>query len=135
MRNFWILACLSIAFVSCQKKWEQKYVEEAKAFTMTCPRNIGDDIWLDSVVFNIETKTLIRYNRVTGETDREEEFLAKQKELKEALLSDVRNSVDSKTMIEHKSNIRFIYTSGSSGKTLLDCTFEPMENGLYGIKQ
>jgi len=135
MKRFWIPICLSILFVSCQKTWEQKCIEEAKEFTMTCPRNIGDDIWLDSVVFNSATKTLIRYNRVTGETDKPEEFIAKQKELKEALLSEVKNSVDTKSMVEHKTNIRLIYISGSSGNTLLDCTFEPMENGQYGIKE
>ena len=135
MKKIWIPIFMSLIFVSCQKTWEQKYVEEAKELTMTCPRSIGEDIWLDSVVFNVESKTLIRYNRVTGEIDNEEEFLAKQNKLKEALLSEVRNSVESKTMIEHKANIRLIYISGSSGKTLLDCTFEPMDNGVYGIME
>ena len=60
MRHFWILACLSIAFVSCQKKWEQKYVEEAKK---RLAANSNYDMTIDNLLMKMWEEINEKYSR------------------------------------------------------------------------
>lgn len=121
-KQFYCLAVLSLLFVSChQKTWEERCAEEAKNYTYThCPQNMGNGIVLDSLTYDAGQNCNTYYYSVHDELDNDSIFQAEAENFKAVLSSQIANSVELKEKKDHGTLLRYVYTSASTGKTLLE---------------
>ena len=62
MKRFFLFFALPLVLFSCQESLEQRAAREAREMTETkCPMPLGDNMFLDSVVFDIPTLTQSQY--------------------------------------------------------------------------
>lgn len=134
---FYILVFfLYISVVSCQQKsWEERCLEDAKVYNFThCPKNIGNGIILDSLVYSVPLNQNTYYYRVTGELDNDSVFAANHKTDIEILQQAINNSIDLKTYKDHHMRFQYVYRSADLSKVYLNVTFSyNKENGIYSI--
>lgn len=116
-----VLALLS----SCQESVLERAAREAREMTETkCPMPVGDNMMLDSVVFDIPSLTQSQYFRVMGALDDEAVFA--DADTKALLLGELRNTPSYRALMERDVAFRYIYRSSQSeGKVLLDLTLTP----------
>ena len=75
MKRFFMFFAASVMLLSCQESIEERAAREARELTETkCPMPVADNLYLDSVVFDIPTLTQSQYFRVTGELDNDSLF-------------------------------------------------------------
>lgn len=119
-----LLAVTALLF-SCQESLLERAAREAREMTETkCPMPVGDNLMLDSVVFDIPTLTQSQYFRVLGSLDDEELF--EDVDAKALLLEELRNTPSYRALMERNVAFRYIYRSSESeDKVLLDLTLMP----------
>lgn len=119
-----LLAVTALLF-SCQESLLERAAREAREMTETkCPMPVGDNLMLDSVVFDIPTLTQSQYFRVLGSLDDEELF--EDVDAKALLLEELRNTPSYRALMERDVAFRYIYRSSESeDKVLLDLTLMP----------
>ncbi len=85
---------------------------------------IGDNMILDSIVFDIPTLTQSQYFRVYGELDSDSVF--ESVDSRSLLVSELQNTPSYKSLMERGVDFRYVYRSSKApGTVLLDLTLTP----------
>ena len=70
MKKVLLMASAVILLASCQESLEERAAREAREVTEAkCPMPIGNNMYLDSIVFDIPSITQTQYFRFTGDSD------------------------------------------------------------------
>ena len=108
---------------SCQESLEERAAREAREVTEAkCPMPVGNNMYMDSVVFDIPSLTQIQYFRFIGDTDNDSMVVAmRDTNLKEALIQELKNTPSYKTLMKRGVNFRYVYRSSKDReKTYFD---------------
>ena len=131
MKKIWVfILATSLGLYSCSfESFDKKCEREAREFTAKqCPRRLDPGTIMDSLTFNVGTRSLQYCYTVDGELDND---LVMQPELlddfREELLKNVINSVDLKQYKEKEITFEYIYFSKATGKKRLHLTFTPKD--------
>lgn len=126
MKKFLLYASALLLLTSCQESWEEKAAREAREVTESkCPMPIGDNMYLDSIVFDIPTLTQTQYFRFTGKEDNDSsaESKVKNNDLKGILVTELKNTPSYKVLINKGITFRYLYGStANTEKTYIDIT-------------
>lgn len=116
MRKIILFAALAIGFAACQESLEEQAARQAKKFTAEkCPMQMEMQV-MDSMVFDVPTRTLQKFYRLTGEADREDlEF----DRLRQALIDELRNEPSYRIYRERGFNFQYTYRSESNPEKVL----------------
>ena len=125
MKKFFLLATALLLLTSCQESLEERAAREAREVTESkCPMPLGDTMYLDSIVFDIPTLTQTQYFRFTGIKDNDSTVATmKEANLKDVLVTELKNTPSYKTLMKRGVNFRYIYRSTlDPQKTYIDIT-------------
>ena len=118
MKNLITFALAAIVFAACQESLEEKAAQEAKMYTQkNCPAMIGENLRMDSLTFEISTRTLHYYYTLSGIAD--SVGLLDEETARGSLLNELKNTT---SMMAYKgAGYRFAYTyhSQKNPKTIL----------------
>ena len=126
MKNILLFATALLLLTSCQESLEERAAREAREVTESkCPMPIGDNMYLDSIVFDIPTLTQTQYFRFTGNSDNDStvENIVSNNDLKGTLVKELKNTPSYKALMN--KGISFRYIDGSTAepeKTYIDIT-------------
>ena len=125
MKKIYLFLTFASLLVACQESLEERAAREARVMTETkCPMPIGDNMFLDSVVFDIPTLTQTQYFRVYGELDNDSVFGSF--DINTLLLNELKNSPSYKALIDRGVDFRYVYRSTADPNVvLLDTTLTP----------
>lgn len=117
-----VIGLLALMFASChQETLEERTQRECQEITRRrCPENQGNGAILDSLVFDMESHTLIHYYRLSGESDNEANAIANKAKLDDTMVTAIRQNMDYKRVKEAGYSFRFIARSDSSGRVIYD---------------
>ncbi|UKK63891.1 hypothetical protein L6473_08620 [Prevotella communis] len=126
MKNILLFATALLLLTSCQESLEEKAAREAREVTVSkCPMPIGDNMYLDSIVFDIPTLTQTQYFRFTGNSDNDStvENIVSNNDLKGTLVKELKNTPSYKALMNKGISFRYIYGSTAEPeKTYIDIT-------------
>lgn len=126
MKNILLLATALLLLTSCQESLEERAAREAREVTESkCPMPIGDNMYLDSIVFDIPTLTQTQYFRFTGNSDNDStvENIVSNNDLKGTLVKELKNTPSYKALMNKGISFRYIYGSTAEPeKTYIDIT-------------
>ena len=126
MKKFLLFATAFLLLTSCQESLEERAAREAREVTETkCPMPIGDNMYLDSIVFDIPTLTQTQYFRFTGNSDNDStvENIVSNNDLKGTLVKELKNTPSYKALMNKGISFRYIYGSTAEPeKTYIDIT-------------
>ena len=125
MKRFFLCFAATLLLVSCQESIEERAAREAREMTVTkCPMPVGDNLFLDSVVFDIPTLTQSQYFRVRGELDNDSLF--NTVDSRTLLLNELQNTPSYRALMERGVAFHYIYHSTKSpSKVMLELTLTP----------
>lgn len=125
MKRFLLFFAASFILLSCQESMEERAAREAREMTQTrCPMPVGDNMFLDSVVFDIPSLTQTQYFRVFGELDNDSLF--DTVDSRTLLLNELKNTPGYRALMGRGVNFRYIYNSTKSpSKVILELTLTP----------
>lgn len=124
--KIWCLAVLCLTLASCgRKSIDEQFEENARQESQQmCPRKIDDCTMLDSIAYDIKTRTQNHYYTFSDMMDDEsiftDNFLA---DIRESMLKNLRNEIKLKKQMEAGISFGYHYRSASTGKTLLKIIF------------
>jgi hypothetical protein len=127
MKKIFLMVASIILLSACQESLEERAAREAREVTESkCPMPIGNNMYLDSVVFNIPTLTQTQYFRFIGDTDNDSVVVAfEQNNIKETLVKELKNTPNYKALMERGASFRYIYRSTKKPETTyLDITIK-----------
>ena len=118
IKKLFILAITAFILVSCQESLEERAAREAREVTEEkCPMPVGDNMYMDSIVFDIPSLTQTQYFRFIGNTDNDSMVIAmRDADLKGALIQELKNTPTYKTLIKRGANFRYVYRSTKKKK-------------------
>ena len=116
MKKILLFACLLTGLVSCQESLEEQAARQARKFTAEkCPMQMEMQV-MDSMVFDVNTRTLQKYYRLTGQADRSDlEF----DRLRQALIEELQNEPSYRVYRERGFNFQYIYRSEKNPDVVL----------------
>ena len=125
MKKIYLFLTFTFLLAACQESLEERAAREARVMTETkCPMPIGDNMLLDSVVFDIPTLTQTQYFRIYGDLDNDSLF--ESVDTHTLLLNELKNSPSYKALIERGIDFRYVYHSTANPDViLLDLTLTP----------
>jgi hypothetical protein len=125
MKKVLLVASAILLLASCQESLEERAAREAREVTETqCPKPVGNNLLLDSIVFDIPTLTQTQYFRFTGETDNDSVISDIMKtDVKGTLIYELKNTANYKPLLGRGVCFRYIYRSNQNPeKTYIDIT-------------
>ena len=126
MKKYILFVFSVLMLVSCQESMEERAAREAREVTESkCPMPIGDNMYLDSIVFDIPTLTQTQYFRFTGNSDNDStvENIVSNNDLKGTLVKELKNTPSYKALMNKGISFRYIYGSTAEPeKTYIDIT-------------
>ena len=119
-----ILAFASV-LTACQESLEERAAREARDITeRKCPMPIGENMFLDSIVFDIPSLTQSQYFHVNGELD--DDSLFATVDTYSLLLSELKNTPSYRSLMEKGVDFRYVYRSTKDPDVvLLELTLTP----------
>ena len=121
------LAIAAMALMACQESLEEKAAQEARQYTRkNCPAKMDDNLTIDSLAFEAETRTLHYYYTITGKAD--SVGLLNAETARQALLSELKNTTS--MMAYKEAGYRFAYTYHSQknpSTILFQAVFSPKD--------
>ena len=122
MKRIFMFFAVSAMLLSCQESLEERAAREARVMTETkCPMPVSDNLYLDSVVFDIPTLTQSQYFRVKGDLD--DDSLFKTVDSRTLLLNELKNTPGYRALRERGVAFRYVYHSTKSpSKVMLELT-------------
>ena len=124
MKKIISLFICSILIMSCQQSFDERCKQKAIEQTANnCPQKIGEGIVMDSLTYNIESKTMSYYYSLSKEHINEESLRKNIAKFRESLLTSIVSSVELRSMKEHSVNFCYIYRYSDSGKEVLRVLF------------
>ena len=129
MKRFFVIFAASAVLLSCQESMEKRAAREAREMTETkCPMPVGDNLYLDSVVFDIPTLTQSQYVRVYGNLDNDSLF--EMTDSRTLLIQELKNTPGYRALMKRGVNFRYVYHSTKSpSKVMLELTLTPEDYG------
>ena len=127
MKKYFLLVSSVILLSACQESLEERAAREAREVTETkCPMPVGNNMYLDSVVFSIPTLTQTQYFRFTGDTDNDSVTTVLQDaDVKTTLVQELKNTPNYKALMSRGANFRYVYRSTKNPETIyLDITIK-----------
>lgn len=123
MKNIMFLFVAVTLLTACQESLEERAAREARELTEDkCPMPIGNNMMLDSVVFDIPTLTQSQYFRFTGDNDNDSVVFALQ-DAKSLLVSELKSMPSYKPLMNKGVSFRYVYRSNKNPeKTYLEMT-------------
>ena len=126
MKKILLFTTALLLLTACQESLEEKDAREAREVTESkCPMPIGDNMYLDSIVFDIPTLTQTQYFRFTGNSDNDStvENIVSNNDLKGTLVKELKNTPSYKALMNKGISFRYIYGSTAEPeKTYIDIT-------------
>lgn len=125
MKKVLLMASAIIMLMSCQESLEERAAREAREVTEAkCPMPVGNNMYLDSIVFDIPTLTQTQYFRFTGDTDNDSVVTALENaDIKGTLVRELKNTANYKPLLKRGVSFRYVYRSSkNTEKTYLDVT-------------
>ena len=125
MKKIFLMISAIILMTACQESLEERAAREAREVTESkCPMPVGNNLYLDSIVFNIPTHTPTQYFRFVGDTDNDSvTTVLKGNDVKGTLVQELKNTPNYKALREHGVSFRYIYRSTKNPETTyLDIT-------------
>ena len=124
-----LMASLAFIATACQESLEERAAREAREMTETkCPIPVGDNLLLDSVVFDIPSLTQSQYFSVQGALD--DDSLLNTVDTRALLLDELRNAPSYRPLMERGVAFHYVYYSSSApGRVLLEQTLTPVDYG------
>ena len=125
MKKLLLMAAALLMLTSCQETLEERAAREAREVTEgKCPMPVGNNMYLDSIVFSIPALTQTQYFRFVGDTDNDSVvMLFKQTDIKGTLVKELKNTPNYKSLMERGVNFRYVYRSTKNPeKVYLDVT-------------
>lgn len=125
MRRIFTILAFATVVTACQESLEKRAAREAREITETkCPMPIGENMFLDSIVFDIPTLTQSQYFRVFGELDSDSVF--EMVDTRGLLLSELLNTPSYRPLMEKDVDFRYVYRSTKDPDVvLLELTLTP----------
>ncbi len=110
-------------FTACQESLEERAAREAREVTENkCPMPVGDNMMLDSIVFDIPTLTQSQYFRFIGDNDNDSVVYALQ-DAKRILVAELKSTPTYRSLMNKGVSFRYVYRSNKNPeKTYLDIT-------------
>ena len=127
MKKIFLMVASIILLSACQESLEERAAREAREVTESkCPMPIGNNMYLDSVVFNIPTLTQTQYFRFIGDTDNDSvATVLKETDVKGTLVQELKNTPNYKALMGRGANFRYVYRSTKNPETIyLDITIK-----------
>ena len=122
-----LLPLMALAVSGCgRKSIDEQFAEGARQETQQmCPRKMDDCTTLDSIVYDIPTRTQIHYYTFSGQMDDKsiftENFTA---DIRETMLKSLRNEIKLKKQMDAGISFAYIYRSEKQkGRTIFELTF------------
>ena len=122
LKTFLLLAA-AVMFTACQESLEERAAREAREVTENkCPMPVGDNMMLDSIVFDIPTLTQSQYFRFIGDNDNDSVVYALQ-DAKRILVAELKSTPTYRSLMNKGVSFRYVYRSNKNPeKTYLDIT-------------
>lgn len=99
MKNFLIILSVFALFASCQQSLEDRAAKEMAEYTRkNCPTPVVNNENVDSATFEPSTRTVHYYYKLHGEIDNAAIIAKHRKEMRAALLNDLRSETKSKRL-------------------------------------
>ena len=127
--------CLGIILCFCACKRETKderFKREFEQFTLKeCPKFIDPTTRMDSICYDIESRTLTEYYTVKDQLDIDSIYADKEliTNFRESMLNLLKGSIQFKAYKDEGVTFRYIYRSITTGKTRLELTFTREDYG------
>jgi len=123
MKKTFLLLAAAVMFTACQESLEERAAREAREVTEDkCPMPVGDNMMLDSIVFDIPTLTQSQYFRFIGDNDNDSVVYALQ-DAKRILVAELKSTPTYRSLMNKGVSFRYIYRSNKNPeKTYLDIT-------------
>ncbi len=122
-----LLLFASLLCVCCGNRFDERCLAETRKFTdEQCPRQIDPATRLDSMIYELESRTISYNYTVSGELDNDTLLASDNTEsFKEALTLDIIKSIELKPYKEERVNFCYRYYSQTSGRLLMEKTITP----------
>ena len=125
-----LLIFILIALTGCKKQTlEERIYQEARQFTLkNCPKTIDQFTTLDSCTFSIVKRSYYYNYTFTDNLDIDSLYTQElYDKFREQLLSDIKNSIQLKTLKDAGISFCYRYHSARSGKILMLQKFTPKD--------
>lgn len=120
---------MSLVLMGCQESLDEKAAKEAELYTKkNCPAQIAENLTMDSLTFESQTRTLHYYYTITGAAD--SVGLLNPETARSALLTELKNTTS--MMAYKKAGYSFAYTYHSKrqrGTKLFETVFKASDYG------
>ncbi len=119
---------LILALTSCHKQtFDERVLSDVENFNKKeAPKRADEVTILDSLQYDVESKTVIYFHTLEGNADNEElltEYVKKKQY--EGLLKNLKGSIQLKPYKEQGLNFEYRYYSKKSGKLIMSYNFTP----------
>ncbi len=118
-----------VLLTACQKPLDQRIADEAKQWTETnCPKTIDAVTRMDSMTYDIPSKTVQYWYTASGEADNAfywQQMNANSVLRKKQIADQLRVNTEVKELVEHQCNFQYIYHSASTGAKLYSLLVTP----------
>ena len=124
MRKTLLTVMAALLLTACQETLEEKAAKEAEIYTKkNCPARIADNLTMDSLTYEQQTRTLHYYYTITGAAD--SVGLLNPETARSALLTELKNTTS--MMAYKEAGFAFAYTYHSQrprGTVLYETVFK-----------
>lgn len=128
MKKILSLFLCSWLLTSCQQSFDERCKQRAIEQTANnCPQKIGEGVVMDSLTYDIETKTMSYYYSLDKDHINEESLKKNMSKFRESLLTSIISSVELRSMKEHSVNFCYMYHYSDSDKEVLKVLFTPKD--------
>ena len=117
---------------SCKRETkDDRFRREFEQFTeKECPKEVSPYTRMDSIAYDIESRTLTEYYTVSGELDIDSLYTDEVvEEFSTNLLKELKGSIALKPYKDEGINFGYLYRSIKTDKFILEVTFTPEDYG------
>jgi PBP1b-binding outer membrane lipoprotein LpoB len=119
------VAVLTLLLCGCQESIDERIAREAKDYTQrNCPNRMGDNIIVDSMTYDAQTRT-ITYHYTFGEKVDTALVNENREEITSTLNKNVKEDLTTKFYKENDINFRYLYRTSDGRDTVLNIFFTP----------
>ena len=133
MKRLLTILCLgAILLGGCKRESkDERFRREYEQFTLKeCPKDMNPYPRMDSLCYDIESRTLTEYYTVSDLLDNDSLYTEEViEDYRTNLLKELKGSIQMKPQKDEGINFSYLYRSITSGKELLEVTFTPEDYG------
>lgn len=124
-----ICAGILLTFYACKRESkDEQFKSVFEQFTQAeCPKFMDESTRMDSICYDIETRTLTEYYTVMNSLDSDSVYANEQliNTFRETMLKGLKGSIQLKRYKDEDITFRYTYRSLATGKMRLELTFTP----------